>query len=53
MQPSCTNAESRLLDAVRNVVALTDAEPRQTARQRLRGIVGRRLYRALVVRRVA
>jgi hypothetical protein len=53
MQPPCTNAESRLLDAVRNVVALTDDAPTQSARQRLRGILGHRLYRTLVVRRTA
>ena len=49
MQRPCSPAESRILDAVNHVTALTDGEPSQTARERLRGILGYRLYRALVV----
>lgn len=49
MQRPCNHAESRILDAVGYVTALTDAEPLPTARERLRGILGYRLYRALVV----
>ena len=41
-------SDHRLLDAVLTVSALTDAEPTQTARERLRGILGHRLYRTLV-----
>ena len=41
-------ADFRLLDAVMNVSALTDAEPTLTARERLKDILGYRLYRALV-----
>ena len=48
MQRIWTQADFRLLDAVRNFTALTDAEPTQNARERLRGILGYRLYRALV-----
>jgi hypothetical protein len=48
MQPMSTQAEYRLLDAVMNVSALTDAEPTLTARERLKDILGYRLYRALV-----
>ncbi len=48
MQPMSTQAEYRLLDAVMNVSALTDAAPTLPARERLKGIVGYRLYRALV-----
>jgi hypothetical protein len=50
MQRMCTPADHRLLDAVQHVSVLTDAEPTETARDRLRDIVGYRLYRALVVR---
>ena len=49
MQRPCNHAESRILDAVQHVTALTEAEPTQTARERLRGILGYRMYRALVV----
>ena len=49
MQRPCSPAESRILVAVQHVTALTDAEPSQTARERLRGILGYRMYRALVV----
>jgi hypothetical protein len=49
MQRPCNHAESRILVAVHHVTALTDAEPMPTARERLRGIVGYRMYRALVV----
>jgi hypothetical protein len=49
MQRPCSPAESRILDAVQHVTALTDGEPTQTARERLRGILGYRMYRALVV----
>jgi len=49
MQRPCSHAESRILDAVHHVTALTDVEPAPTARERLRGILGYRLYRALVV----
>ncbi len=48
MQQMCTQADVRLLGAVQNVRALTDAEPTQTARERLHTILGYRLYRALV-----
>jgi len=48
MQQTCTQADYRLLGAVQNVRALTDAEPTQTARERLHTILGHRLYRALV-----
>jgi len=49
MQRPCSPAESRILDAVQHVTALSEAEPTQTARERLRGILGYRMYRALVV----
>jgi hypothetical protein len=49
MQRPCSPAESRILDAVHHVASLTDAEPMPTARERLRGLLGYRLYRALVV----
>ena len=52
MQRMCTQADYRLLDAVQNVSVLTDAEPTETARERLRDILGYRLYRSLVVRRL-
>jgi hypothetical protein len=48
MHRPCSHAESRILDAVHHVSALTDAEPMPTARERLRGILGYRMYRALV-----
>ncbi len=48
MQRMSTQADFRLLDAVQNVSTLTGAEPTQNARERLRGILGYRLYRALV-----
>ena len=48
MQQMSTQADFRLLDAVMNVSALTDAEPTLTARERLKDILGYRLYRALV-----
>ncbi|MDX6551553.1 MAG: hypothetical protein QOH74_41 [Gaiellales bacterium] len=48
MQRLHTQADDRLLDAVQCVSALTDAEPTENARERLRGILGYRLYRALV-----
>jgi hypothetical protein len=48
MQPMSNQAEYRLLDAVMNVSALTDAEPALTARERLKDILGYRLYRALI-----
>jgi hypothetical protein len=49
MQRPCNQAENRILDAVHHVTALTDGEPMPTARERLRGILGYRMYRALVV----
>lgn len=48
MQPMSAQADHRLLDAVMNASALTDAEPALTARDRLKVILGYRLYRALV-----
>jgi hypothetical protein len=48
MQGMHTQADSRLLDALHCVSTLTDAEPTQNARERLRNILGYRLYRALV-----
>ena len=48
MQQMSTPADFRLLDAVMNVSALTDAEPTLTARERLKDILGYRLYRALI-----
>jgi hypothetical protein len=52
MQRMRTQADYRLLDAVQNASVLTDAEPTETARERLRDILGYRLYRSLVVRRL-
>ena len=49
MQQMCAQPDRRLLDAVQNVSALTDAEPTQTAPERLRSILGYRLHRALIV----
>ena len=46
MQQMCTQADYRLLDAVHCVQALTDSEPAQPARERLRSILGHRLYRS-------
>jgi hypothetical protein len=48
MQQMSMQADHRLLDAVMNVSALTAAEPTLTASERLKGILGYRLYRALV-----
>jgi hypothetical protein len=48
MQRMYTQADYRLLDAVHHVQTLTDGEPAQTANERLRNILGYRLYRALV-----
>jgi hypothetical protein len=48
MQPMSAQADHRLLDAVMNVSALTDAEPALPARERLKDLIGYRLYRALV-----
>lgn len=53
MHSACSHAESRILDAVQHVGVLTDDEPTQTARDRLRGLLGYRMYRALVVSLVA
>jgi hypothetical protein len=53
MQPTFAQADTRILDALDSVRTLTDAEPTQTARERLRTILGYRLYRALVVSLVA
>lgn len=47
MQQMSAQADHRLLDAVMNVSALTDAEPTLPARERL-DLLGYRLYRALV-----
>jgi hypothetical protein len=49
MQQRCTQADYRLLDAVHCVQTLTESEPAQPARERLRSILGYRLYRSLVV----
>ncbi len=48
MQQMSTQADRRLLDAVMNVRTLTAAEPALSARDRLKVILGYRLYRALV-----
>ena len=48
MQRMCTQADYRLLDAVQNVRTLTESEPAPAASERLRSILGSRLYRALV-----
>jgi hypothetical protein len=49
MQQMCTQADYRLLDAVHCVQTLTESEPAQPARERLRRILGYSLYRSLVV----
>jgi hypothetical protein len=48
MQQAIADADQRILEAVRDVASLTAPTPAITARDRLCGLLGYRLYRSLV-----
>jgi hypothetical protein len=48
MQQAIAEADQRILEAVRDFASLTAPAPTVTARDRLCGLLGYRLYRSLV-----